>query len=143
MVDLLHHYTYLKMTLDTVVENALSVAHNLPDHNHNAQEAKRTFERVSPFDFSLNCLVERKATVFLCCAALLPLVVVSCHALCTFQHKAVYAELREKQEDMDQLISTVEDLERELEKVPKSEGCFSQKDTDALRNQWLEVRSTS
>lgn len=143
MVDLLHHYTYVKMTLDTVVENALSVAHNLPDHNHNAQEAKRTFERVSPFDFSLNCFVEYKATVFLCCAALLPLVVVSCHALCTFQHEAVYAELREKQEDMDQLISTVEDLERELKKVPKSEGWFSQKDTDALRNKWLEVRSAS
>lgn len=69
MVDLLHHYTYLKMTLDTVVENALSVARNLPDHNHNAQEAKRTFERVSPFDFSLNCFVEREATAFLCCAA--------------------------------------------------------------------------
>lgn len=47
VIDLLHQYTYLKMTLNTVVENALSVAHNLPDHNHNAQEAKRTFERVS------------------------------------------------------------------------------------------------
>lgn len=42
---------------------------------------------------------------------------------------------------MDQLISTVEDLQRELEKVPKSEGCVIQKETDALRNQWLEVRN--
>lgn len=46
------------MTLNTVVENALSVAHNLPDHNHNAQEAKRTLERVSAFDISLSCCVE-------------------------------------------------------------------------------------
>lgn len=68
--------------------------------------------------------------------------VISCHAFCIFQHEAVHAELREKQEDMDQLISIVEDLQRELEKVPTFEGCFSQKDTDALRNQWLEVRST-
>lgn len=59
-----------------------------------------------------------------------------------FQHEAVHTELRERQEDMDQLISTVEDLQRELEKVPKSEGCFIQKETDALRNQWLEVRNT-
>lgn len=58
MIDLLHQYTYLKMTLNTVVENALSVAHNLPDHNHNAQEAKRTFERVSAFDISLSSFVE-------------------------------------------------------------------------------------
>lgn len=70
--------------------------------------------------------------------------VISCHTFSTlsFQHEAVQAELREKQEDMDQFISTVEDLQRELEKVPKSEGCFIQKETDALRNQWLEVRST-
>lgn len=59
-----------------------------------------------------------------------------------FQHEAVHTELREKQEDMDKLISTVEDLQRELEKVPKTEGCFIQKETNALRNQWLEVRST-
>lgn len=76
------------------------------------------------------------------CAASLPLAVIGCHALCIFQHEAVHTQLREKQEDMDQLISTVEDLQRELEKIPKSEGCFSQKDTDALRNQWLEVSST-
>lgn len=70
--------------------------------------------------------------------------VVRFHALCTllFQHQAVRTELRVKQEDMDQLISTVEDLQRELEKIPKSEGCFIQKETDTLRNQWLEVRST-
>lgn len=55
MVDLLHQYAHLKMTLNNVVENALSVAHNPPDHNHNSQEAKRTFERVSPFDICLSC----------------------------------------------------------------------------------------
>lgn len=77
------------------------------------------------------------------CAASLPLVVARFHALCTllFQHEAVHTELREKQEDMDQLISTAEDLQRELEKVPKSEGFFIQAETDALRNQWLEVRN--
>lgn len=63
-------------------------------------------------------------------------------ALFLFQHEAVEAELREKQEDMDQLISTVEDLQRELEKVPKSGGTLIQTETDALRNQWLEVRRT-
>lgn len=67
--------------------------------------------------------------------------VVNLHAL-SFQYEAVHAELKEKQDDMDQLISTVEDLQRELEKVPKSEGCFILKETDALRNQWLEVRNT-
>lgn len=63
------------------------------------------------------------------------------YALC-FQHEAVHSELREKQEDMDQLISTAEDLQRELEKVPTSGGRLIQKQTDALRNQWLEVTST-
>lgn len=58
VMDLLHQYAFLKMTLNTVVENALSVAHHLPDHNHNAQEAKRTFERVSAFDISLSSFVE-------------------------------------------------------------------------------------
>lgn len=70
--------------------------------------------------------------------------VVRFHALCTllFQHEAVHTELREKQEDMDQLISTAEDLQRELEKVPKSAGGFIQKETDTLRNQWLEVSNS-
>lgn len=61
-------------------------------------------------------------------------------ALC-FQHEAVHSKLREKQEDMDQLLSTAEDLQRELEKVPQSGGYFIQKESDALRNQWLEVTS--
>lgn len=69
VIELLHQYTYLKMTLNTVVESALSVAHNLPDHNHNAQEAKRTFERVSAFDISLSSFVEYNATTF--CLSLL------------------------------------------------------------------------
>lgn len=55
MIDLLHQYTHLKMTLNTVVENALNVAQNPPDHNHSSQEAKRTFERVSTFDICLSC----------------------------------------------------------------------------------------
>lgn len=58
MVDLLHRYEHLKVNLNAVVENALSVAHNPPDHNHNSQEAKRTFERVRPFDIFLSCYVE-------------------------------------------------------------------------------------
>lgn len=58
MVDLLHQYAHLKMTLNTVVENALSVAQNPPDHNQNSQEAKRTFERVSPFANCLSCYVD-------------------------------------------------------------------------------------
>lgn len=57
----------------------------------------------------------------------------------SLQHETVQSELREKQEDMDQLISTVEDLQRELEKVPNSDMCFIQKDMKTLRDQWLEV----
>lgn len=49
------------------------------------------------------------------------------------------AELKDKQEDMDQLISTSEDLQRELEKVPKSDTLSIQRDMETLRNQWLEV----
>lgn len=55
---MLHQYTRLKMTLSTVVENALSIAHNLPDHNHNALEARKAFERVSPLDICLMFSVE-------------------------------------------------------------------------------------
>ncbi|XP_074471039.1 nesprin-1-like isoform X4 [Sebastes fasciatus] len=99
VVDLLRQFHHLKSVLTTVVENAQAVAHNLPDHNHNAQEAKRTFTR----------------------------------------HDTVQAELREKQEDMDQLISTVEDLQRELEKVPNSDASSLQRDMETLRDQWLEV----
>ncbi|XP_027140369.1 nesprin-1 isoform X4 [Larimichthys crocea] len=99
VVDLLRQFQQLKSTLTTVVENAQAVAHNLPDHNHNAQEAKRTFTR----------------------------------------HETVQSELRDKQEDMDQLISTVEDLQRELEKVPNSNATSIQKDMETLRDQWLEV----
>lgn len=57
----------------------------------------------------------------------------------SFQHGAVLAELRDKQEDMDQLISTSEGLQRELEKVPKADTLSIQRDTETLRNQWLEV----
>lgn len=49
MVDLLRQFQHLKLILSTVVENAQTVAHNLPDHNHSAQEAKKTFNRVSTF----------------------------------------------------------------------------------------------
>lgn len=73
----------------------------------------------------------------------LPLVVVCCHSfcrpLCPSQHETVLTELRDKQEDMDQLISTVEDLERELEKVPNSDTQSIQRDMETLRDQWLEV----
>lgn len=40
---------------------------------------------------------------------------------------------------MDQLISIVEDLQRELEKVPNSDACSIQRDMEMLRDQWLEV----
>lgn len=59
--------------------------------------------------------------------------------LCSLQHKAIKDELREKQEDMDQLIRTVEDLQRELEKVPNCEMSSIQRDTETLREQWLAV----
>lgn len=49
MVDLLRRFHHLKLILGTVVENAETIAHNLPNHNHNAQEAKTTFTRVSTF----------------------------------------------------------------------------------------------
>nr|XP_029132983.1 nesprin-1-like [Labrus bergylta] len=52
LVDLLRHFHHLKSILTTVVETAQAVAHNLPDHNHDAQEAKRTFIRVSTSCFS-------------------------------------------------------------------------------------------
>ncbi|XP_071335456.1 nesprin-1 isoform X2 [Trachinotus anak] len=99
VVDLLRQFHYLKSILTSVVENAQGVAHNLPDHNHNAQEAKRTFTR----------------------------------------HETVQTKLRDKQEDMDQLISTVEDLQRELEKVPNSDPGSIHRDMETLRDQWLEV----
>lgn len=40
---------------------------------------------------------------------------------------------------MDQLISTVEDLQRELENLPNSDMCSILKDMDTLRDQWLKV----
>lgn len=40
---------------------------------------------------------------------------------------------------MDQLISTVEDLQRELEKVPNSDTRSIQQEMETLRDQWLEV----
>lgn len=46
VVDLLRHFHHLKLIVCTVVENAQAVAHNLPDHNHNALEARKTFTRV-------------------------------------------------------------------------------------------------
>lgn len=42
---------------------------------------------------------------------------------------------------MDQLISTAEDLLRELEKVPMSEAHSIQRNLETLRDKWLEVRS--
>ncbi|KAG7239212.1 hypothetical protein INR49_029965 [Caranx melampygus] len=99
VVDLLRLFQHLKSILSTVVENAQGVAHNLPDHNHNAQEARRTFTR----------------------------------------HDIVQTELKDKQEDMDQLISTVEDLQRELEKVPNTDTQSIQREMETLRDQWLEI----
>lgn len=61
----------------------------------------------------------------------------------SLKHEAIRAELREKQEDMDQLISTVEDLQRELEKIPKSDANSIQREMELLRDQWLEVGDTS
>lgn len=49
VVNLLRQFQHLKLILSAVVENAQTVAHNLPDHNHSAQEAKKTFNRVSAF----------------------------------------------------------------------------------------------
>lgn len=45
-MELLREFYHLKSDLSTAVENALSVSHNLPDHNHNAQEAKWIYTRV-------------------------------------------------------------------------------------------------
>lgn len=55
------------------------------------------------------------------------------------KHETVQAELREKQEDMDLLISTTEELQRELGKIPNSDTCSIQKNMEMLRDQWLEV----
>lgn len=43
---------------------------------------------------------------------------------------------------MDQLISIVEDLQREVEKVPNSDMCCIQKEMENLRDQWLVVSVT-
>lgn len=59
------------------------------------------------------------------------------------QHETVQTELRDRQEDMDQLISTVEDLQRELLKVPVSDASSIQRDMETLRDQWLEVSAAS
>lgn len=40
---------------------------------------------------------------------------------------------------MDLLISTAEDLQRELEKPPNSDTCSIQRDMEILRDQWLGV----
>lgn len=64
-------------------------------------------------------------------------------SFCPVKHEAVRAELREKQEDMDQLISTVEDLQRELEKIPKTDANPMQREMELLRDQWLEVDASS
>lgn len=55
------------------------------------------------------------------------------------QHEVLQAELREKQEEMDHLISVVEDLQREVEKVPNSDMSCIQKEMEHLRDQWLLV----
>ncbi|XP_067337447.1 nesprin-1 isoform X16 [Channa argus] len=99
LVDLLRQVRHLKSIVNTIVENAQAVAHNLPNHNHNALEARKSFTL----------------------------------------HETVQGELREKQEDMDHLIRTVEDLQRELDKVPNSDKCSVQRDMETLRDQWLDV----
>ncbi|MEQ2294229.1 hypothetical protein AMECASPLE_001811, partial [Ameca splendens] len=43
VVDLLRLFLHLKTNINTVVENAQAVASNLPDHNHNAQDARSIF----------------------------------------------------------------------------------------------------
>lgn len=40
---------------------------------------------------------------------------------------------------MDLLISTAEDLQRELKKIPKSDATSVQRELERLRDQWLEV----
>lgn len=52
VVDLLRLLLHLKSVLTAVVENAQAVAHNLPDHNHNAQDARSAFAQVSIFRIS-------------------------------------------------------------------------------------------
>ena len=55
------------------------------------------------------------------------------------QHEAAQAELRDGQESMDLLISTEEDLQREMEKTPGPDTQTIQRDMETLRDQWLEV----
>lgn len=83
-MELLHQFHHLKSMLCTVVENAQSVAHNLPDHNHNAEEAKWVFTRVRILQFSkvfffyhLVVQSRRKHLVLVIC--LLKIVCVSLH----------------------------------------------------------------
>ncbi|XP_031656062.1 nesprin-1 isoform X1 [Oncorhynchus kisutch] len=45
LVELLRHFHSLRSTLSSTVENALTVTHNQPDHNHNPEEAKRILSR--------------------------------------------------------------------------------------------------
>lgn len=61
----------------------------------------------------------------------------------SLQHEALRAELREKQADMDQLISTAEDLQRELENVPHSDPRVIQREMETLRDEWLQVSAAS
>ncbi|XP_061126959.1 nesprin-1-like [Syngnathus typhle] len=98
-LDLLRRYNHLRLILDALVEKARALAHNLPDHNHNAQEATRSFSL----------------------------------------HEKLLGELREKQEDMDQLITAVEDLHRELARFPDCDASMVHRDVEALRAQWLEA----
>lgn len=46
LVDLLRQFHGLRASLSTTVENAKSLTHNQPDHNHNPEEARRTLSRV-------------------------------------------------------------------------------------------------
>ncbi|CAL8318022.1 unnamed protein product, partial [Boreogadus saida] len=55
------------------------------------------------------------------------------------RHEAAQAELRDRQESMDLLISTEEDLQREMEKTPGPDTHSIQTDMETLRDQWLEV----
>ena len=62
-----------------------------------------------------------------------------CPSACV-QHEAAQAELRDRQESMDHLISTVEDLQREMKKIPGPDTQSIQRNMEILRDQWLEVR---
>ncbi|XP_061756512.1 nesprin-1-like isoform X2 [Nerophis ophidion] len=99
ILDLLRHHHKLRSMLCATVEKTQALSHNLPNHNHSAQEARTSFTR----------------------------------------HEKLQDELREKQTDMDQLISTVEDLQREVDRIPNCGMHIIQREMETLRAQWLEA----